>query len=509
MVLEQRRSLLPGTRFGRYEVLADIAAGGMAMVYLGRALGAAGFQRLVAIKVMHAQYAHDQDFVAMFLDEARLAARIHHPNVVPTLDLENDQDGLYLVMEYVEGDTLLQLLRQSARAGQRIPQPVAIRVALDMLAGLHAAHELTDELGHPLHLVHRDVSPHNVLVGLDGIARITDFGIARAEERFGTTRNGQVKGKLSYMAPEQTTSEVVTRRADLFTTGVVLWESLAGRRLFNGQTDGEVYRKLVETPIPRLSSVLADVPPVLDDVIARALARDPADRFESGAEFAEALESAASAITIASPRVVGQLVQQIAGERLETVRARVREARVSNPDGTGPVSAVRAVTGRGSFAPAVASVPPTAIASVPPQAVEAPSSKRVVAIAVAAALIAVVGSTIGVVLALKHAPREVAPRPPAPSVPAAVSNRGAAVETAMPTATLQPAAGAASAVDAGVVTEPAADHAVDRSTGSHTPTARTRTAGANGSHAPTASPPANAAPSTNGSGSRTYNPEWM
>ncbi len=220
---EPRRSLPPGTRFGRYEVLADIASGGMAMVYLGRALGAAGFQRLVAIKVMHAQYAHDEDFVAMFMDEARLAAQIRHPNVVATLDLENDADGMYLVMEYVEGDTLVGLLKAITKAGARIPQPIVLRVVVDALAGLHAAHDLLDEHGNPVNLVHRDVSPHNILVGLDGISRITDFGIARAEARLSTTRNGQVKGKLAYMAPEQTLSESVDRRADLFTTGIVLW----------------------------------------------------------------------------------------------------------------------------------------------------------------------------------------------------------------------------------------------------------------------------------------------
>ena len=151
------------------------------MVYLGRALGAAGFQRLVAIKVMHAHYANDDEFVTMFMDEARLAARIRHPNVVATLDLENDDDGLYLVMEYIEGDVLLTMLRSASKAKEPMPPAVALRVALDILNGLHAAHErLTDDRGEPVKLVHRDVSPHNILIGVDGIARIPRTSGSRA-----------------------------------------------------------------------------------------------------------------------------------------------------------------------------------------------------------------------------------------------------------------------------------------------------------------------------------------
>ena len=173
----------------------------MATVFLARLEGVAGFQRLYAIKRLHPHLAHEAEFVDMFLDEARLAARIHHPNVVPILEVGTSADGYYLVMEYIEGDTAARLLARSGHAGGRLPVPTALRIGLDSLAGLHAAHELGDDDGNPLHIVHRDVSPQNILVGVDGTSRITDFGVAHAATRLSSTRTGQLKGKLAYMAP--------------------------------------------------------------------------------------------------------------------------------------------------------------------------------------------------------------------------------------------------------------------------------------------------------------------
>ncbi len=318
------RTVLPGTRLGRYEIITHLAAGGMATVFLGRALGAAGFHRLVAIKLLHPHVAADQQFTTMFLDEARLAARIHHPNVVPTLDLQHGSEGPYLVMEFVEGESLLGLLRQTVKVNKPMPAGIAIRIVLDALAGLHAAHELKGDIGESLNLVHRDVSPHNILVGVDGVARIVDFGIARAEERIGTTRDGQVKGKLAYMAPEQTTSEPVDRRVDVFTAGIVLWECLTGRRLFRGQTDAEVLRNLLEKPIPKLREVSPGHPQALEDVVARALNRDRDARFDTAAEFAEELEKASEGLGIASSKQVAAYVKDVAGELIESVMRRVR-----------------------------------------------------------------------------------------------------------------------------------------------------------------------------------------
>ena len=186
-----------------------------------------GFQRFVAIKRLHPHLASEEEFIEMFLDEARLAAGIHHPHVVPILEVGQSESGYYLVMEYIEGDTLARLMARSLARAQPIPRSVLIRIVLDALAGLHAAHELLDPDGQPVHLVHRDVSPQNVLVGVDGCSRITDFGVAHAASRLQNTRADRLKGKLAYMSPEQARAGEVDRRADVFAMGIILWEVLA------------------------------------------------------------------------------------------------------------------------------------------------------------------------------------------------------------------------------------------------------------------------------------------
>jgi serine/threonine-protein kinase len=187
---------------GRYALYGEIASGGMATVYLGRLLGQVGFSRTVAIKCLHPQFAKDPDFMSMFLDEARLAARIQHPNAVQTLDVVATEADLFLVMEYLQGESLSRLIKASTAKGQAIPLEIVTSIICGMLHGLHAVHEARDEHGAPLGIVHRDVSPQNVLVGVDGVARVLDFGVAKAAGRIQTTREGQLKGKLSYMAPE-------------------------------------------------------------------------------------------------------------------------------------------------------------------------------------------------------------------------------------------------------------------------------------------------------------------
>ncbi|MDC0745666.1 serine/threonine protein kinase [Polyangium mundeleinium] len=298
-------------RGGRYEILHLIASGGMATVYLGRARGMGGFERLVAVKTMHAHLADEPEFVAMFLDEARLAAQIRHPNVVGTIDVQQDDRGVFIVMEYIEGASLQQLLRALQKQGNTLPLEIALRVFLDMLAGLHAAHELTDAQGKPLHLVHRDVSPQNVLLGVDGVARITDFGVARAEARISTTHGSQLKGKIGYMSPEQAGRLPVDRRTDVYAAAVLLWELMALQRLIRGDSEAEMLAKVVasETPSPR--SVNPDVPEALDAVCMRALEKNPDDRYSTAADFAEALDEAARSMgmKIATPRAVASFVR--------------------------------------------------------------------------------------------------------------------------------------------------------------------------------------------------------
>lgn len=313
-------------RLGRYELLGEIASGGMATVFLGRATGSKGFARLVAIKRLHPHLEGEEDFVSMFLDEARLAARIRHPNCVPTLDVE-DQDGLYLVMEYVEGDRLLGLLKHAARRGERVPIGIVLRTSVEACAGLHAAHELTDDDGSALNLVHRDISPQNILVGIDGVTKITDFGIAKAESRLTQTRDGQLKGKIAYMAPEQTrrASHQIDRRVDIFAMGIIVWEMLTGRRLFRGESDVEILNALVNEPIPSIRSFVPEVPDELEAVVMKALEREPEDRYSTCAEFGEALEQVSHSVGgLAPTRVVAQYVQQVAGPKLEQERNRLK-----------------------------------------------------------------------------------------------------------------------------------------------------------------------------------------
>ncbi len=312
-----------GIQLGRYELLHEIATGGMATVYLARARSVAGFERVVAIKVCHPHLRGEEEFSSMFLDEARLAARIHHPNVVSTLDV-GEGEQLYLVMEYIEGDRISGLIKAAARKGERVPVPVTLRIMIDVLSGLHAAHELKDHQGHPFNIVHRDVSPQNILVGVDGVTRITDFGIAKAEARLTVTREGQVKGKMSYMAPEQLSSTNVNRRADVYAAGVVLWEALTGRRLFRADTEAETLNLVLHGVVPAPSTVVPEITPDVDAVLRKALERDPDKRFQSAAEMADALEAIES-VKLASTRAVSAYINDLLAEPIARRREMVRK----------------------------------------------------------------------------------------------------------------------------------------------------------------------------------------
>ncbi|HEX7480776.1 MAG TPA: serine/threonine-protein kinase [Polyangiales bacterium] len=325
---------------GRYEILAKLAAGGMAVVYVARASGVAGFERLVAIKVLHANLAHEEEFIKMFLDEARLAARIRHPNVVPTIDIsDSDEAGYFIVMDYIEGDHLGQILAAAHKDNERLPIPVTLRVIFDALGGLGAAHDLTDEAGKRLQLVHRDVSPHNIMVGRDGVARLTDFGVAKAEDRLTHTRDGQVKGKLAYMAPEQAASGQTDSRSDLFSMGVILWESITGRRLFRAESTAATLHKLLHDEVPAPSTVDPALAP-LDAVLMKALARDPAQRYQTAEEFATGIEEAATVVGgTASLRAVSKAVKQYAAVKLKRDKKLIDDAvsllRVTDTDAGG------------------------------------------------------------------------------------------------------------------------------------------------------------------------------
>jgi eukaryotic-like serine/threonine-protein kinase len=273
----------------RYFLFREIAAGGMASIHLARLLGPVGFGRTVAVKRLHAHYARESAFVAMFLDEANIMTSIRHPNVVPVLDVVALPGQLFLVMEYVHGDSLSRL---AATGSGKVPPPILSAVAIDTLDGLHAAHEARGPGGTALGVIHRDVSPQNILVGVDGHARVVDFGIAKATSQLHeTTAAGGHKGKLKYMAPEQLDGRPADRRVDIWAAGVVFWELLTGQRLFGGDNDGVLIHRILEMEIPKPSSISPNLAS-WDDVIMKALSRTVEDRFPDARSMAVALEAA-------------------------------------------------------------------------------------------------------------------------------------------------------------------------------------------------------------------------
>ncbi len=334
-------------RMGRYALYRKIASGGMATLYFGRLLGHSGFARTVAVKLLHPQFAQDPEFSAMFLDEARLASRIRSPYVVPTLDVVSEDGELAIVMEYVHGQSLATLARStfdadSARgspAPPHVPVAVAVSVLIDALQGLQAAHEARGEDGAPLAIVHRDVSPQNILVGADGLAHLIDFGVAKATGRLQTTREGQLKGKLAYMPPEQLRGEPVTRRSDLYAASVVLWETLVGKRLFRADDEGATVTRVLLGEVQPPSKAVgddrepADVQAIerLDVVVMRGLDRDPAKRFATAHDMAVALERC---MAPASAAEVAQWLEQAAGPAMARRAAAIAAIEAGEADGS-------------------------------------------------------------------------------------------------------------------------------------------------------------------------------
>ena len=306
---------------GRYAIYDPIATGGMATVHLGRLVGPVGFARTVAIKRLHPQYARDPEFVSMFLDEARVAARVQHPNVVPTIDVIATEGELLLVMEYVRGEALGRLLRAATKSGGLVPPRIVVGVLTSALAGLHAAHEANDEAGRPLGIVHRDVSPQNILVGVDGVARVLDFGVAKAEDRVQVTKDNKLKGKLLYMAPEQLEGGQTDRRIDVYAMAVVLYEALTLQRMFTADNEAAQLAKIVRGEIVMPSRTSPSLAP-FDEIVRKGAAKYPADRFATAREMARALEAVVSP---ASPSDVADWVQATAGADIHDRTRRIAE----------------------------------------------------------------------------------------------------------------------------------------------------------------------------------------
>lgn len=300
---------------GRYELLLELASGGMATVYVGRQRGAGGFQRLVAIKRMHPHIGAEPELAASFMDEARIASLIRHPNVVNVHDVHESDGEHLLVMDYVEGSSLAHVMRAARKRNERISRPAALRILIDALHGLHAAHEQTTLDGRPLGVVHRDATPHNILLGTDGSVRITDFGIAKAAERSVNTATGLAKGKFRYMAPEQARGGALDRRVDVFAMGVVAWELLTGDRLFDGESDAEVLLAVTGGRYRRPTSVDATIPAELEAIVMKALAPEANERWPTALAFADALAAHGKAAgEVASPTEVARLVHEFCGD---------------------------------------------------------------------------------------------------------------------------------------------------------------------------------------------------
>ncbi len=325
---------------GRYAIYGELAKGGMATVHLGRLLGPVRFSRTVAIKRLLPQFASDPDFVGMFLDEARLAARIRHTNVVPTIDVVAVDDEILLVMEYVHGESLAWLPKGRLTQLEQMPPRIGAAILRDVLLGLHAAHDAKDEHGAPLGIVHRDVSPQNIIVGADGVARVFDFGIAKAAGRAQVTREGQIKGKLAYMAPEQLSALPVTRETDVFAASIVLWETLTGTRLFAGDSEASVVTKVLFSTIRPPSEIVPDLGDRFDAVVLKGLERDPAKRFASAREMAQAL---AKVEDLADAAEVAEWLERVAHLSLLERARRVAEVESASSTYTETPQAIQPV----------------------------------------------------------------------------------------------------------------------------------------------------------------------
>lgn len=317
-----------GTYFlGRYRIVDEIGIGGMASVHLARMDGPGGFQKWVAIKKIHSHLVEDESFVQMFLDEARVAARISHPNVATVFDLGKHEDTYWIAMEYLHGEPLREVMRRTEELGTAMPPEIACRVIADAAEGLHAAHELLGKNGEKLQLVHRDVTPHNLFVTYDGVTKVVDFGIAKFSSRMSHTRAGTLKGKLAYMSPEQVHGEGIDRRTDIFALGVVLWELTTGQRLFRMESDLDTLAKVQECNVPRPSTLIRGYPVDLEKIVMKALAKNRGERFATARELSRALQSLLMrrGLFIASDEVAAY-TQSIFADRIQKREAHLRWA---------------------------------------------------------------------------------------------------------------------------------------------------------------------------------------
>jgi serine/threonine-protein kinase len=406
---------------GKYHSIAALGSGGMSKVHLAVVRGPAGFHKLVVLKELRANLSSDDQYLPMFLDEARLAARLNHPNVVQTNEVGQSGETYFIAMEYLDGQPLTSVLRRTSAAGG-LPLACALRIVADVCAGLHHAHELREFDGSPLHVVHRDISPQNIFITYDGQTKVVDFGVAKADGRTVQTRAGVLKGKIRYMAPEQARGEAVDRRADIFSLGVVLYEMVAVRRLWQGR-DIDALQELRAGRIPvSPKDFRPDLPDAIDRICRRALASAPDERYATALDMQRELEECLETLTPrATPRVIGELVSGLFEQERHQIHAVIEQQlrhleRIVAGVASSPHLSMPALTLGG------ASITPSSPSGIAPQITRWRTRRTVIAIAAFLAVLSLTGSW-----ALFHAPgkatakkvdltvdREPHPLPPAP-----------------------------------------------------------------------------------------------
>lgn len=326
-------------RLGKYELLTRLAVGGMAELFVARTLAQHGFEKLVALKRILASHADDEQFIRMLLAEARLAATLHHPNIAQVYDVGDDSGTYFFTMEYVVGQDLRQIVRAIQAKGEWLAPEHILQIAIGTAAGLHYAHDKEDGDGNPLGIVHRDVSPSNVLVSYDGSVKLVDFGIARVTALQGNTGMGALKGKVPYMSPEQCRGEPLDRRSDIFSLGIILWELTLRRRLFTGENDLVVAGKVCNEDAPPPTSINPDYPPALEAIVLKALARNRDDRWATAQELQLALEEyARDQRLLLSSAKLGAFMGELFATLIKTTKANIRE-KIASSTGLFPIPA--------------------------------------------------------------------------------------------------------------------------------------------------------------------------
>lgn len=448
-------------RVGRYTILGEVGRGGMAEILLGRAEGRSGFERLAVLKRILPELAHRPAFVAMFLDEARTLARIHHPNVVQVYELGDGDDDLWFAMEYLEGENTGGVMRRLATQDRTLPPWIAAWIVMEACLGLQAAHDLTDASGAPLGLVHRDVSLQNVFVTYQGGVKLLDFGVAYVADKTEATEAGQVKGKHAYMSPEQCLGEPLDRRSDVFAMGVVLYELLTATRLFKRATTALTFRAICDEPIAPPSTLIPSGETAFDAVCARALEKRRSDRYASAdalrRDLAEAIRRvAATDATVDradAPARLAELMRGAFEDRIAEKDAMLRRARAGDRVGA-PVPADADVDVE--IPTAIEKTVLTSASPIAATRAPAPSRRRAAAIAVGVG-VAVTAGVVGLLRANDPSPRATASEPTTSSSPTTTTPPTTASEardvlrrpsmsaSAAPIAPVAPASGTASA----------------------------------------------------------------